>query len=343
MADESILGYAAKEQGARLEPFQYTLPALKEGDVKISITHCGVCYTDIQGIDNYYGIVNYPFVPGHEIVGRIIELGRDVKDLKVGDQVAVGWQGRSCNHCKWCRNGEENLCQDIENCATWDPYGGFSSAIVVDSNFAYRIPEGMASEDAAVLMCAGISVYAPLKKYATEDSTSVGVIGIGGLGHLAIQFARALGCKVTAFSSSPEKENEAAEFGAENFLNINDQSQLDRARGSLDLLLYTSHGKGDWTSLLDCLTTRGRLIVIGFSDEPVTFEPLELVVNQLSITGSLIGSRESMREMLTFAHQQRIKPKIELLPMSRANDALQRLKENKARYRIVLVREPEGS
>jgi uncharacterized zinc-type alcohol dehydrogenase-like protein len=274
-------------------------------------------------------------------VGHITELGSNVKDLKMGDRVAVGWQGRCCNQCKWCRNGEENLCKDIENCATWDPYGGFSSAIIVDSNFAYRIPEGMAPEDAAVLMCAGISVYAPLKSYTTGDSPTVGVIGIGGLGHLAIQFAKALGCKVTALSSSPEKKAEAFEFGAENFLNINDQSQLDMARGSMDLLLYTSHGKGDWTSLLDCLKTRGRLVVIGFSDEPVTFEPLELIVNQLSITGSLIGSRESMKEMLTFAHQHGIKPKIELMPMSQVNDALQRLKENKARYRIVLIREPE--
>ena len=341
MTGSTIEGFAAKERGSILEPFTYSLPALKKNEVEISITHCGVCYTDIQGIDNYYGIVKYPFVPGHEIVGHIAAVGSGVEGLVVGDRVAVGWQGRCCGRCEWCLQGEENLCDDIENCATWDPYGGFSSAIVVDSSFVYPIPNGMASEHAAVLMCAGVSVYTPLKNNSAGQGTQVGVIGIGGLGHLAIQFASALGCQVTAISSTPGKQKEARKFGAASFLDINDEDQLEQARGKLDLLLYTSHGKGDWTSLLDCLKPKGKMIAVGFSDEPVTFEPLELVVNHLSITGSLIGSRENMREMLSFAHQHGIHPEIELMPMDRVNAAIQRLKNNQARYRIVLVREPD--
>ena len=327
-----IVGYGAIEKGNSLEPIRYTLPDLGKHDVQISITHCGVCYTDIQGIDDYYGIVSYPFVPGHEIVGHVSALGAEVDQLKVGDRVGVGWQGRSCMQCEWCLQGEEHLCRDIANCATWDPYGGFSSPVVVDGRFAYPLPDSMRAEHAAGLMCAGLSVFAPLKLYA--PSGKIGVIGVGGLGHLAIQFANAMGCQVTAISSSPAKEEEARKFGADDFI---DGAHLEPVWGSFDLIMYTSHGPADWTSLLFCLKNKGRLVVIGFSDDPVTFEPLELVAHQLSITGSLVGSRATMREMLAFAQEHRIKPKVQLMPMSQVNEAIRMLKESKARYRIVLV------
>jgi uncharacterized zinc-type alcohol dehydrogenase-like protein len=339
MATSTVQGYAAMGAGQPLEPITYASPILGEHDVLVSITHCGLCYTDIQGISDHYGISTFPFVPGHEIVGSVSELGAEVNDLKEGDRVGIGWQGRSCMRCEWCLKGEEQLCEDIENCGTWKPYGGFSSSIVVDSRFAYHLPDAMASEHAAVLMCAGISVYSPLKKFAPEGAKRVGVIGVGGLGHLAIQFAHAMGCEVTAISSSPAKRDEAIEFGADHFVHGADQSGLQALRRSFDLLLYTSYGKVDWTSLLDCLKTRGRLLLIGFSDVPVTFDPLELVVNEFSITGSLIGNRATMREMLSFANDHDIAPEVELMPMAQVNQAIRRLKENKARYRIVLIRE----
>ena len=262
----------------------------------------------------------------------------EVDDLKEGERVGVGWQGRSCMKCEWCLQGEEHLCQDIENCATWNPYGGFSSSVVVDSRFAYRLPDATRPEHAAVLMCAGISVFSPLKLYAPSGARKVGIIGVGGLGHLAIQFAHALGCQVTAISSSPAKKEEAYKFGADDFILAGDDSQLRKIWRSFDLLLYTSHGRADWTSLLDCLKTKGRLVVVEFSDVPVMFEPLELVVNQLSITGSLIGSRTTMREMLSFAQNHGIEPEVQLMPMAPVNEAIRKLKEDKARYRIVLVR-----
>lgn len=341
--DATIVGYAASDRGRPLEPINYKSPSLGEHDVRISITHCGVCYTDIQGIEDYYGITTFPFVPGHEIVGYVSAVGREVAGLSEGERVGVGWQGRSCMKCEWCLKGEEHLCRDIENSATWDPYGGFSSSVVVDSRFAYALPDGLRSEHAAVLMCAGISVYAPLKRYASGGTLKVGVIGVGGLGHLAIQFAHALGCQVTAISSSAEKKKEARKFGADDFIQADDDARLRQEWGSFDLLLYTSHGRADWTSLLNCLKTKGRLVVIGFSDDPVTFEPLELVVNQLSITGSLIGSRSTMREMLSFAQNHDIAPEVQLMPMSQANEAIQQLRENKARYRIVLVRDTDNT
>ena len=169
--------------------------------------------------------------------------------LKEGDRVGIGWQGRSCMQCEWCMRGEEQLCEDVENCGTWKPYGGFSSSIVVDGRFAYPLPPLMPSEVAAVLMCAGISVYAPLRSNLVESSQRVGVIGVGGLGHLAIQFAHALGCEVTAISSSPDKEEQARNFGADHFINAEDGEAMKRATLSFDLLLNTSHGRGDWNSM----------------------------------------------------------------------------------------------
>jgi len=341
MSHSNVSGYAAKEVGQPLEPFTYELPGLGEHDVRVSITHCGVCYTDIQGIDDHYNISTYPFVPGHEIVGTVSAVGGAGSGLKLGDRVGIGWQGRSCMQCKWCLQGEEQLCIDIDNCGTWKPYGGFSTSVVVDGRFAYPLPAGMPSEAAAVLMCAGISVYSPLRTYADGGSQKVGVIGVGGLGHLAIQFAHAFGCEVTAISNSPGKKEQALKFGADHFI-AEDQASLRQVRYSFDLLLYTSHRTGDWTPLVNSLNKNGRLVVIGFPDDPMTFDPLELIATQMSITGSFLGSRVAMKEMLSFAQAQGISPALELMPMSQANDAIRKIRMNQARYRIVLVNDMDG-
>jgi uncharacterized zinc-type alcohol dehydrogenase-like protein len=210
---------------------------------------------------------------------------------------------------------------------------------MVDSRFAYPLPSDLASEHAAVLMCAGISVYAPLRLYASKGPIKVGVIGVGGLGHIALQFAHALGYEVTAISSSPAKKEEALEFGADDFLVLDDQDVMSQQCLAFDLLLYTSHAKGDWTSMINSLKTRGRLIVIGFPDGPVTVDPFELVVHQLSITGSLVGNRAAMREMLSFAQEHDIRPEVEIMPMTQVNEAIRKIKANEARYRIVLVQD----
>lgn len=333
----TVCGYAAKEKGRTLEPFSYEPPKLDKNEVRVSVTHCGLCYTDIHAIDDFYGITTYPFVPGHEIVGHVSEIGSAVTELKIGDRVGIGWQGRSCMQCEWCLKEEEYLCKDVDINGTWFPYGGFSSSVKLDSRFAYPVPEKMPSEVAAVLLCAGIAVYSPLRSYVTGPSRKVGVIGVGGLGHLAIQFARALDCEVTAISSSPKKEREALAFGADHFIVSEDKDSLRQVRYSFDLLLYTAHAEIDWTSLLLTVKTNGKLVMVGFPPAPVTFEPLELVVHQQSITGSFLGSRTAMREMLLVAQAKGIQPKIELIPMSQINEAINKLKQNKARYRIVLT------
>jgi uncharacterized zinc-type alcohol dehydrogenase-like protein len=333
----TIRGYAAKEKGQELEPFTYEPPDLGEIEVRVSVTHCGLCYTDIHAIDDYYGITTYPFVPGHEVVGLVSEMGSAVTGLKIGDRVGIGWQGYSCMQCEWCLKGDEHLCTDVVNNGSWTPYGGFSSSIKVDSRFAYPIPQNMPSEVATVLLCAGITVYSPLRIYVTDPSQKIGVIGIGGLGHLAIQFAHALGCEVTAISSSPEKEEWARALGATHFIVAKDKDSLQQIQFSFDLLLYTAHAQTDWTSLLLTLKNNGKLVMMGFSPVPVTFEPMDLIVHQQSITGSFIGSRATMREMLSFAQAKGIKPKIELMPMKSVNEAIRKLKKTKPPYRIVLV------
>jgi uncharacterized zinc-type alcohol dehydrogenase-like protein len=314
---------------------------LGEHDVRVAVTHCGLCHTDIHAIDDYYGITNYPFVAGHEIVGHVSEVGREASDLKEGDRVGIGWQGRSCMKCEWCLQGQEHLCQDIVRSGTWVPYGGFSSSVVVHNHFAYPLPDGMPSEVGSVLVCAGISVYSPLRAYATQASQRVGVIGVGGLGHLAIQFARTLGYEVTAISHSPDKRDEAIGFGAHHFIAADDRAALRQAEFGLDMLLCTTPGDMHWESLLETLRKNGRLVLVGFPR--VSLDPIDLVVRQLSITGSFLGNHASLREMLAVAQSSGIAPRIELMPMSQVNAAIQRVRENKARYRIVLVNEAVGA
>jgi uncharacterized zinc-type alcohol dehydrogenase-like protein len=337
MSTLKVLGYAAKGLGQRLEPFQYASPDLKQHEVRVSISHCGVCHTDIQAIDDYYGITTFPFVPGHEIVGRVSAVGPAVVGLREGDRVGIGWQGRSCMQCEWCLKGETQLCMDIENTGTWLPYGGFSSSVVVDYRFAYPLPPAMPSQVAAVLMCAGITVYSPLRTYVPEPKLKVAVFGVGGLGHLAIQFAHAFGCKVTAISSSPDKKEQALAFGADRFVNSNDKASMRQVNYGFDLLMCTANDGINWEALLMALKKKGRLVLIGFPN--VTLNSTDLVAHQISITGSFLGNRATMREMLSFSQEHRIKPAVELMPMSQVNEAIQKVKENRARYRIVLVNE----
>ncbi len=344
MPPATVSGYAAPYAGAPLEPFGYRQPDLGRAEVRVAVTHCGLCFTDIHAIDDHFGVFSFPLVPGHEVVGRVTELGPDVSGLHEGDLVGIGWQGRSCGECEWCRRNDDHLCRDIASCGTWTPFGGFSSAVVVDGRFAHRVPPGMAPEAAAVLMCAGVAVYPPLRRHA-GPSQRVGIVGIGGLGHLAIQFARALGYDVTAVSTSPGKQDEALAFGAHHFLVSTDQAAMADAEYGFDLLLCTAHGDLDWAGLLMTLTKNGRLVLAAFP--PLLLDaggtsgasgPLvDLVVHQLSITGSFLGNPSDVSEMLGFAAQHGITPTIETMPMSQVNEAIRRLRQNEVRYRIVLT------
>jgi len=341
MSASTILGYAAKSPGQPLELLGYEAPELGDQDVRVSVSHCGLCYSDIHAIDDDYGVFIFPFVGGHEIVGYVSEVGSAVSGLKEGERVGIGWQGRSCGSCEWCLQGEVQLCQEIADCGTWTPYGGFSSSVVVDGRFVYPLPDEMPAEVAAVLLCAGITVYSPLRTYAAGPDKKVGIVGVGGLGHLAIQFADALGSEVTAISSSPGKKEEALALGADRFVVSGDEAGMKELDYYLDLLLCTAHGDVDWEALLMTVKKRGRIVLIGFPT--MDFNPTDLVAHELSITGSFLGSRPVMREMLSFAQAHGITPQIELMPMSQVNEAIRRVRENKARYRIVLVNDTAGA
>jgi uncharacterized zinc-type alcohol dehydrogenase-like protein len=334
MSPEKILGYAAKAVGGQLEPFRYFPPELKEDDVRVSVTHCGVCHTDIQAIDDYYGITTFPFVPGHEIVGNVSAVGSAVADLKEGDRVGIGWQGRSCMKCEWCLKGETQLCMEIENTTVCVPYGGFSSSVIADHRFVHPLPEAMPSQIAAVLMCAGATVFSALRGHLTSPDLKVAILGVGGLGHLAIQFAHAFGCQVTALSSTPEKKEQALDFGADRFIDSSDRTAMREVTYAYDLLICTANNGIQWESLLMAVKKKGKVVMVGFPD--LAFNSTNLVAHELTITGSLIANPTVMREMLSFAQEHTITPMVELMPMTQVNEALDRVKENKARYRIVL-------
>jgi uncharacterized zinc-type alcohol dehydrogenase-like protein len=337
MTSSIILGYAARTVGATLEPFTYEPPKLSDHDVRVSVTHCGVCHTDIHAIEDYYGITTFPFIPGHEIVGHVIAAGSAVTGMKEGDRVGIGWQGRSCGQCEWCGKGETQLCMKIEDTTVMVPYGGFSNSVIADYRFVYPLPPTMPSENAAVFMCAGITVYSALQTYLTSPQLKVAILGVGGLGHLAIQFAHAFGCEVTAISSSPTKKDQALQFGADHFIDANDITALRKVYFNYDLVISTTSDGTKLDLLLNIINKRGRLVMVGFPD--INLNSTNLVAHELSITGSLLGNPSTMRKMLSFAQEHDITPQVELMPMSQVNAALQKVKENQARYRIVLVNE----
>lgn len=339
MTGLQITGYAALKQGAELTPFSYQALPLKMNEVRIAISHCGLCGTDIQGVENIYGIVKYPFVPGHEVVGHISEVGSEVPRSRLGERVGVGWQGRACMNCEWCLNGDVHLCKNVADNGTWSPYGGFSSSIVVEEGFAYLLPEKMPAEVAAVMMCAGFTVYSMLHKYCTSPSLKIGIVGIGGLGHLAIQFAKAMGYAVTAISSSPGKREQAFLLGADEFLAVTDHDALSQVAYYFDLLYITAHAGIVWEDMLKIMNKKGTMVISGFPQ--LNFSSVDLVAHELSIVGSFLGTQADMLNMLQFAQLANIQPMIEIMPMSQVNQAIQKVKQNQARYRIVLVNEIE--
>jgi uncharacterized zinc-type alcohol dehydrogenase-like protein len=344
MGGSTIVGYAAKTAGSSLERVEFAAPSLGDGEVRVRVTHCGVCHTDVHAIDNDFGEFPFPVVPGHEIAGCVDEIGVGVTRFSVGDRVGVGWQGRCCGECGWCRRGEVHLCLDIVACGTWTPHGGFSSSVAVDERFAYRLPDSMPSEVAAVLMCAGVAVFAPLRRLADQGIRKVGVVGIGGLGHLALQVASAFGFEVAALSSSPDKADEARGFGADEFIVTSDPAAMRQAEYAFDALLCTAPIGNAWGRLFMTLKKNGTVVLPAFSPVELRLasgeeiSPLvDLVAHQLSIAGSFLGNHEDVSDMLDFVHRHDITPLIETMPMKEANTAIEMVRHNTPRYRVVLT------
>ena len=327
--------YAAHREKGALKPFVYEPEPLGPHGVEIRISHCGICHSDVHLVDGDWGVGRYPMVPGHEIVGTIAAAGPEVRYLAVGQRVGVGWQRSACLECEWCISGQENLCaREVATCV--DQHGGFAERIRVDGRFAFPIPEALSSEHAAPLLCGGVTVYAPLSRWV-RPSMRVGVVGIGGLGHLALQFARAMGCEVTALSTSADKEAEARCFGAHRFIAIGEPKALRAAGQALDFVLSTAFLAPDWKGLLRTLRPNGVLCLVGAPEEPLQLDTGSMLGRQLSVTTSAIGGRPAIREMLEFAARHGIVPKTQLRSLAAADAALDGVRQGQARYRIVLA------
>jgi uncharacterized zinc-type alcohol dehydrogenase-like protein len=327
--------HAAMEKKGALAPFEYEPAPLGAHDVEIRVTHCGICHSDVHLVDGDWGMGRYPMVPGHEIVGTIEATGPELQGLKKGDRVGVGWQRGACLACESCLAGDENLCAANQATCVFN-HGGFADRVRLDGRFAFPIPEGLASEAAAPLLCGGATVYSPLRRWV-RSSMKVGVIGIGGLGHLALQFARAMGCEVTAISTSPDKEPEARSFGAHRFVATRERNALRSAASSLDFVLSTVFAAQDWPALVGTLKPNGVLCVVGGPPEPISVPAFALIGAQKTIAGSVIGGRPTIREMLEFAARHGVAAKTELRPMSEANAGLDHVRAGRARYRVVLA------
>jgi len=336
MAAIEIHGLAVHAAGAQLVPYRYEPGELKANEVEVKISHCGVCHSDIHLIDNDWGLSKFPFIPGHEIVGTVSAIGSHVRDLAVGQRVGIGWQADSCGICEWCRQGEEHLCAAAQpTCVGRN--GGYAGFIRVNSRFAIPVPEALESENVAPLLCAGITVYSPMRNLGVGPSSRVGIIGIGGLGHLGLQFARAFGAEVTAFSTSTDKEAEAKELGADHFVNTRDNGALKKLAGSFDLLLSTVGVDQDWQAIVNGLRPKGTLCVVGVPPSAISFHAFPLISGQRSIYGSNTGSPRDLHQMLDVAARHGVKAMTESFPMAKANEALVKVKKNQVRYRAVLT------
>ena len=330
-----VNAYAVNEPKGRLEPFSYELGKLSPENIDIKVSYCGVCHSDIKMMNNEWGMTQYPIVPGHEIIGEIVAAGNAVKNLKVGDIVGLGWMSSSCMSCSECMSGDHNLCANSEGTII-GRHGGFAEYVRSHWSWAIPIPEGMDLSKAGPLLCGGITVFSPIFLSNLKPTDSVGVIGIGGLGHLAIKFLKHWGCDVIAFSSNPSKKDEILSMGANKVINSKDSEELKSVSGKLKFILNTTNVSLDWDSYLTALSPKGKLHTVGAVLEPMQIPAFSLIMGDKSVGGSPIGSPEIIRIMLDFCNRHNIYPNVEEFPMEEVNEAIEHLEQGKARYRIVL-------
>ncbi|MBL0928097.1 MAG: NAD(P)-dependent alcohol dehydrogenase [Phycisphaerales bacterium] len=327
--------YAAHAPGQPLQPYEFDPGPLRDDQVQIRVTHCGICHSDLSVIDNSWGNAVYPLVPGHEAVGVIEEIGPRVRGRKPGDVVGLGWFSASCLSCRTCLGGHHNLCAGNESTMLGRP-GGFADRVRCQWAWATPLPAGVKPETAGPLFCGGITVFNPIAHYGVRPTDRVGVVGIGGLGHLALQFLSKWGCEVTAFTSSPSKREEALRLGAHEAVTSTDATALGKVAGRFDFILVTVNVPLPWDLYVNALGPNGRLHVVGAVLEPIPVGAFPLIVGQKSVSGSPLGSPSMVATMLDFCARHKIAPVAEHFPMRDVNKALDHLRAGKARYRVVL-------
>ena len=328
--------YAATTPHSALQPFTFDPGELGPDEVEVKVSHCAICHSDVSMLDNEWGMSKFPFVPGHEAVGTVVALGEEAKGLTIGQRVGVGWTAYSCLSCHECLSGDHHLCATNQGTIV-GRYGGFSDRLRVQWTWARPLPDALDLAKTGPLLCGGITVFAPFLQYNIPSTARVGVIGIGGLGHMALQFANKWGCEVHAFTTSDSKEKEARQLGAHYVHNTRHDGVLKKIAGSLDLIISTINVPIDVPGLLETLAANGRLHVVGAILEPMPVPAFGLIMRQKSVSGSPTGSPTAIDRMLDFSARHSIAPITETFPMSRVNDALDHLRSGKARYRIVLA------
>lgn len=329
-----ITAWVAPTQKSKFTKQEIDLGPLGDEEVEVAVEHCGICHSDLSILNNEWGNSKYPAVLGHEITGHVVAVGPAVKGIKVGQKVGIGWTASSCMHCRQCMSGNHNFCP--ESVATIIGHsGGFANLVRAHWAWTMPIPENLPLEETGPLLCGGVTVFNPLATYV-KPKDRVGIVGIGGLGHLAVKFAAAFGCEVTAFTSSESKFKEARDFGAQNVVSSKDSSAIQKLAGTFDFILVTVNVALDWSALLSALAPKGRLHFVGVVTEDIPVNIFPLLVAQASLSSSPIGPPIAIADMLDFAARHHITPKTEHFPMSQINQAFEHLEAGKARYRIVL-------
>jgi cinnamyl-alcohol dehydrogenase len=338
------LAWAARDPSGLLSPYKFNRRAVGSDDVSLTITHCGVCYADVMWSKNIHGDSKYPLVPGHEIVGIVKQVGSNVNRFKVGDHVGVGTYVNSCRECDNCNDQLENVCEkrpvftfnaiDADGTVT---KGGYSSYIVVHDRYCFKIPDNYPMDLAAPLLCAGITVYSPMMRHKmNQPGKSLGVIGIGGLGHMAVKIGKAFGLNVTVFSTSISKKEEALTvLGADKFVLSSDKEQMLSLASSLNFIVDTASGDHEFDPYMSLLKTGGTYVLVGFPSA-VKFSPASLSYGLKNVSGSLTGGTKETQELLDFCAANKIYPKVEVIPIQDVNKALERLINRDVKYRFVI-------
>ncbi|XP_055806451.1 probable cinnamyl alcohol dehydrogenase 6 [Solanum dulcamara] len=342
---QTVSGWAAHDSSGKITPFNFKRRENGENDVTIEILYCGMCHTDVHHVKDDWGITMYPVVPGHEITGIITKVGSKVGKFKIGDRVGVGCLAATCLKCEHCEESQENYCDQVQftyNGIFWDgsiTYGGYSKMLVADHRYVVRIPDNMAMDRAAPLLCAGITVYTPLKDNDLVDTKGkkIGVIGLGGLGHVAVKFGKAFGHHVTVISTSPSKEQEAKHsLGADDFILSTNPKQMLEKKRSLDFILDTVSAKHSLGSYLELLKVNGTLVIVGAPDKPMDLPAFPMIFGKRTVKGSMIGSIQETQEMMDLCGKHNILSDIEIITTDQINEGLERLVKNDVKYRFVI-------
>lgn len=336
--------YAASSANAPLEPFSIERRDPSPTDVSIEILYAGICHSDLHQAKDEWGGASFPMVPGHEIIGRVTAVGANVKKLEVGDIAGVGCMVDSCRECAMCKRGFENFCE--KSCAyTYNStemdrktptYGGYSRAIVVEEAFALKVPEKLNAAGAAPLLCAGITTYSPLKQWNCKAGDRVGVVGLGGLGHMAVKLAAAMGAEVTVFSTSSGKEADAKRLGATNFVVTKDPAALRKLASSFDLIIDTVSAEHAYDPFLAALRPFGTMILVGAPPTPIPVPAFSLLGGNKRLVGSNIGGIPETQEMLDYCAEKNVVSDVEIIPAQQINQAYERMLKNDVRYRFVI-------